>query len=119
MTLEDFAEYCLAKPGVTDHFPFDENTLVFKVMGKMFALTDVNEFSGINLKCEPDLAVELRERYQAVKPGYHMNKIHWNTVEVNSDAPDKIVYEWIDLSYQLIVKSLTKKQREELNQRSN
>lgn len=115
MTLEDFVEYCLAKPGVTDEFPFGPDTLVFKVMGKMFALADAETFDSINLKCEPELAVELREQYDAVKPGYHMNKNHWNTVTVNGDAPDKKIYQWIDLSYNLVVKSLTKKQREALN----
>ncbi|MBI3136332.1 MAG: MmcQ/YjbR family DNA-binding protein [Bacteroidetes bacterium] len=115
MTLEDFVEYCLAKPGVTDEFPFGADTLVFKVMGKMFALADAETFDSINLKCEPELAVELREQYDAVKPGYHMNKNHWNTVTVNGDAPDKKIYQWIDLSYNLVVKSLTKKQREALN----
>ena len=114
MTLEEYVEYCMAKPGVTDHFPFDENTLVFKVMGKMFALADAEDFDGINLKCDPELAIELREQYDAVNAGWHMNKTHWNTVIVNGDAPDKKIYEWIDLSYDLVVKSLTKKQREEL-----
>lgn len=116
MTLEDFVEYCLSKPGVTEHFPFDENTLVFKVMGKMFALADAEDFTGINLKCEPGLAVELREQYQAVKPGYHMNKTHWNTVEVNSDATDREIFRWIDLSYSLIVQSLPKKVQAELKE---
>lgn len=114
MTIEDYVEYCLAKPGVSDSFPFDKNTLVFKVMGKMFALTDANDFTGINLKCEPEMAVELRERYEAINPGYHMNKTHWNTVTVNSDAPDKLIYQLIDISYELVAKSLTKKQQEEL-----
>jgi len=109
MTLDDFVQYCFKKPGVTDSFPFDENTLVFKVMGKMFALADAEDFTGINLKCEPEKAVELRERYDAIKPGYHMNKTHWNTVEVNGDAPDKLVYELIDLSHRLVAQSLTKK----------
>lgn len=114
MTLEEYSEYCLSKPGVTDEFPFDNNTLVFKVMGKMFALTGVDNFVSINLKCDPELAIELRERYRAVNPGYHMNKTHWNTVTVNDDASDKMVREWIDHSYHLVVKSLTKKQREAL-----
>jgi len=114
MNIEEYSDYCLSKPGVTEGFPFDENTLVFKVMGKMFALADVEDFVSINLKCDPELSVELREEYDAVNPGYHMNKNHWNTVEVNSDAPDKKIYEWIDMSYNLVVKSLTKKQKEEL-----
>ena len=114
MNIEEYCEYCLKKPGVTDGFPFDQNTLVFKVMGKMFALTNVEEFKSINLKCEPELAVSLREEYDAVNPGYHMSKAHWNTVTVNADASDKKIYEWIDLSYNLVVKSLTKKLRDEL-----
>jgi predicted DNA-binding protein (MmcQ/YjbR family) len=114
MTLEEFVDYCLAKPGVTDEFPFGPETLVFKVMGKVFVLSGVEDFNGMNLKCDPELAVELREQYDAVNPGYHMNKTHWNTVNVNKDAPDKKIYEWIDHSYALVVKSLTKKQKEEL-----
>lgn len=118
MTLEDYVEYCLSKPGVTDHFPFDEHTLVFKVMGKMFALTDAENFESINLKCQPEKAVELRERYEAVKPGYHMSKLHWNTVTVNADASDKLIYTWIDDSYHLVVDSLTKKLKNELKELS-
>lgn len=118
MLLEEYVEYCLAKPGVTEGFPFDQNTLVFKVGGKMFALADVEDFESINLKCDPELAVQLREEYNAVKPGYHMSKIHWNTVTVNSDVSDKKIYSWIDLSYDLVVNSLTKRQREELSKLS-
>jgi predicted DNA-binding protein (MmcQ/YjbR family) len=114
MTFEEFVEYSIAKPGVQDDFPFGPDTLVFKVMGKMFALADAEDFQSINLKCDPELAVELREQYDAVRPGYHMNKTHWNTVTVNGDASDKKIYEWIDHSYDLVVKSLTKKQKEEL-----
>lgn len=114
MTLEEFVEYCLAKPGVKDEFPFGPDTLVFKVMGKVFALSGLDDFDGMNLKCDPELAIELREQYNAVKPGYHMNKTHWNTVKVNGDASDKKIYKWIDHSYDLIVKSLTKKQKDEL-----
>jgi predicted DNA-binding protein (MmcQ/YjbR family) len=115
MNIEEYCEYCLAKPGVTESFPFDEKTLVFKVMGKMFALADVDDFDSINLKCDPEKAIRLREEYEAVNPGYHMSKVHWNTVMVNDDAPDKKIYEWIDHSYDLVVKSLTKKLQAELN----
>ncbi|MBL7897327.1 MAG: MmcQ/YjbR family DNA-binding protein [Crocinitomicaceae bacterium] len=111
MTLDEFVEFCISKPGVSEHFPFDENTLVFKVMGKMFALTDAENFQSINLKCEPEMAIELREKYAAVKPGYHMNKTHWNTIEINSDANDKEIYCWIDNSYNLILNGLTKNQK--------
>jgi len=114
MNIEEYCDYCLKKPGVTDEFPFGPDTLVFKVMGKMFALSGVDEFSGMNLKCDPEMAIRLREEFDAVKPGYHMNKNHWNTVEINADASDKKIYEWIDHSYNLVVKSLTKKLRDEL-----
>ena len=81
MNIEEYREYCIGKPGVTEGFPFDLNTLVFKVMGKMFALTNVDLFVSINLKCDPDYAIELREQYEGIKPGYHMSKKHWNTCD--------------------------------------
>ena len=114
MNLETFRDYCLAKKGVTEEFPFDESTLVFKVMGKIFALTNINanDFS-INLKCEPEKAVLLREQYEAVKAGYHMNKKHWNTVYVQGDASNALLKQWIDDSYQLVVESLPKKIQKE------
>lgn len=114
MNIEEYRAYCLDKKGVTEGFPFDQNTLVFKVMGKMFALADVEGFVSINLKCDPERAVELREQYHAVQPGYHMSKLHWNTVTVNDDAPDDLVYQWVDDSYNLVVQSLTKKLQAEL-----
>lgn len=114
LNIEAYRDYCIAKTGVTEDFPFDNRTLVFKVGGKMFALADVEDFTGINLKCEPDYAVELREQYDGVKPGYHMNKTHWNTVEVDADVPDVLIAKLIDHSYQLVVNSLPKKQRDEL-----
>ncbi len=114
MNIEDFRTYCLLKKGVTEEFPFDQNTLVYKVMGKMFAATDVNNFESVNLKCDPDLAVELRENYDFVKPGYHMNKKHWNTIEMDWQMEDKLFKEWIDHSYALVVDSLTKKLKQEL-----
>jgi predicted DNA-binding protein (MmcQ/YjbR family) len=116
MNIEEYRDYCISKTGVTESFPFDETTLVFKVMNKMFALTGVEEFEFINLKCEPGKAIELREEYQAVQPGYHMNKALWNSVYTNQDVSDKLIYKWIDDSYNLIVLSLTKKLREELKQ---
>lgn len=116
MNIEDFRDYCISKKGVTEVFPFDENTLVFKVMGKMFALADVENFDFINLKSDPEKAVELREKYQGIKPGYHMSKIHWNSVYVNTDVADGLVLQLIDESYSLIVSSLTKKLKEELKQ---
>ncbi|PWJ40768.1 MmcQ/YjbR family DNA-binding protein [Sediminitomix flava] len=114
MDLEFVRNYCMAKKGVTEHLPFDESTLVFKVGGKMFALTDLDNFQYINLKCDPEKAMELREQYNSVTPGYHMNKKHWNSVYPNQDMNDKEVCEWIDHSYQLVYDKLPKKLREEI-----
>ena len=115
MNIEEFRDYCLSKKAVTEGFPFDETTLVFKVMGKMFALTDVEGEFKLNLKCDPEKAISLREKYpDHVLPGYHMNKKHWNTVVVDGSIPDKLLYEWIDESYDLIVLSLPKTKRQEL-----
>jgi predicted DNA-binding protein (MmcQ/YjbR family) len=96
---------------VTEEFPFDANTLVFKVMDKMFALTDVDNFESINLKCDPERAIQLRDEYEAVQPGYHMNKKHWNTVLMDGRVGDKLIKEWIDHSYELVVQSLPRKTR--------
>lgn len=114
MDIEAFRNYCIAKPGVSEEFPFDGNTLVFKVMGKMFALTSIDSYEGINLKCNPEMALELRERYAGVEPGYHMNKKHWNTVRPNTDVEDDKLKELIDHSYSLVVQGLPKKLKEEL-----
>ncbi|MBX9852979.1 MAG: MmcQ/YjbR family DNA-binding protein [Cytophagaceae bacterium] len=111
MNIEQLRNYCLKKKGVEEGFPFDENTLVFKVMGKMFALTDVDEFDGVNLKCDPEEAVQLREKYDAVQPGYHMSKKHWNTIIMDGSVSDKLIYEWVDKSYDLVVSKLTKKEK--------
>ncbi|MCF8295142.1 MAG: MmcQ/YjbR family DNA-binding protein [Bacteroidales bacterium] len=115
MHIEEFRDYCLAKKGVTESFPFDETTLVFKVMGKMFALTDLVPPHSINLKFDPEDAIQAREEYSAVQPGYHMNKTYWNTVDMVGDVPDKLIKEWIDNSYQLIVQSLPKKVQSEFH----
>lgn len=113
MDIQSFYEYCLAKKGVTEHFPFDEDTLVFKVGGKMFALSSLAKWEegtpSVNLKCDPERAVELREAYEGVVPGWHMSKIHWNTVTIHSDVPQKLLLSLIDHSYELVFKSLTKK----------
>ncbi|MCP4440139.1 MAG: MmcQ/YjbR family DNA-binding protein [Aureispira sp.] len=115
MNIEDYREYCLAKPGTTEDLPFDEDTLVFKVMGKMFALTSLSSTDfTVNLKCDPDKAIELREEYDEIKPGYHMNKKHWNTVTFDGDLSDNLLKELIDHSYEMVVKKMTKKLREEL-----
>ena len=115
MNIEEYRDYCISKPGVTEGFPFDNKTLVFKVMGKMFALTDIDKFKGINLKCDPDYAVELREKYEGIVDGYHMSKKHWNTIQTVSDIPDTKIYHLINHSYELVVSKLNKKQKEELN----
>ena len=114
MNVESFRDYCLAKPSVTEGFPFGPDTLVFKVMGKLFALTNIDAFDSVNLKCDPEYAIELRETFKGVKPGYHMSKKHWNTVSIESDVPEELLREMIDQSYDLVVQSLTKKLRDEL-----
>ncbi len=114
MNIEDFRDYCLAKKGVTEECPFGPDILVFKVMGKMFALTDIDQFESINLKCNPEVAVLIREKYDAVQPGYHMNKQHWNTILMNGSIGDPLLKKWIDHSYDLVAASLTRKQKEEL-----
>jgi predicted DNA-binding protein (MmcQ/YjbR family) len=112
MDLEQFREYCLKKHGVTEGTPFGEDVLVFKIGGKMFALAALDEVpSTVNLKCDPDLALELRDRYEQVRPGYHMNKRHWNTVEIDSGIPEAEMRRMIDHSYELVVKSLPKAKR--------
>ena len=108
MNIEDFRDYCLLKPGVTEETPFGPETLVFKVGGKVFALTDIDTFGSINLKCDPERAAELREVYDYVQPGYHMNKKHWNTVLIGTGAPAGQLRELIDHSYELVRASLPK-----------
>ncbi len=118
MNLETYYEYCLSKKGTTEHFPFDQDTLVFKVGGKMFALSSLLQWEKgepkVNLKCNPDYAQELRAQYDDVQPAFHMSKVHWNTVAINSEVPDKLVKEWIDDSYELVFKSLTKIKQNEI-----
>lgn len=114
MNVEDYRDYCLKKPGVTEGFPFGEQTIVFKVMNKIFSLTGVENFVSINLKCDPELAIELREEFHSIKPGFHMNKKHWNTIENEGDVTDKKIFELTDLSYNLVVKKLTKKLKAQL-----
>lgn len=112
MNIEDFRNFCLKFPGVTEGFPFDRETLVFKVYGKMFALCHVEDFTSVNLKCDPERAIELREQYEAIKPGYHMSKTHWNTVSVDMDASDELIIDLTTHSYDLVFASLPKKIRE-------
>lgn len=118
MNIEDFRNYCLALKGVTETFPFGEQTLVFKVMNKMFALANIDEYDFINLKCDPERAIMLREQYDGISPGWHMNKIHWNSVKTSGDVDDELLKELIEHSYQLVADSLSKKVKEELKLRS-
>lgn len=112
MDIVKVREYCLTKSGVEEAFPFDENTLVFKVGGKMFLLTDIySKPLSFNVKCEPELALQLREKHPCVKPGYHMNKAHWNTITADGSVAIRQLFQWIDHSYDLIVYSLPKKIR--------
>ncbi len=108
MNLELFRDYCLEKKGVSEGFPFGENTLVFKVGGKMFALCGIEPFEKVNLKCDPEECIRLREEFNGVVEGYHMNKTHWNTVSVSDDVPSNLFKEMIDNSYRLVLNSLTK-----------
>jgi predicted DNA-binding protein (MmcQ/YjbR family) len=109
MDLAEFREYCLTKPGAKEGTPFGPDVLVYKVGGKMFALAALDEVPPTaNLKCDPDLALDLRDRYEQVKPGYHMNKKHWNTVEIEGGIPAVELRKMIDHSYQLVVESLPK-----------
>lgn len=115
MNIESLREYCLSQPAATEAMPFGDETLVFKVGGKIFALTSLGaEPLTVNLKCDPELAVELREQFDAVRPGYHMNKKHWNTVIIDSTIRVSDLKKWIDHSYELVVKSLPKAARQEL-----
>ena len=113
MNIEEFRQYCIEKKGVTEEFPFDEHTLVFKVMGKMFALVPLERLpSQANLKCDPERAIALREEYDGViTPGYHMSKVHWNTLFLEQ-LPPKLILELVDHSYDLIVSKFTKKLRD-------
>jgi len=115
MNIEQIREYCLKKKGVTEEFPFDEETLVFKVMGKMFVLASLDSVPlQFNFKCDPEKAIELREKYEAVQPGYHMNKKHWNTVIIDGSIPKQRIFEWIDQSYNLVAGGLKRSDLEKL-----
>ncbi len=118
MNIEEVRDYCLKKKGTSESFPFDEYTLVFKVVGKMYALASLKKREDgkhwINLKCEPERAIELRERYKEVTAGYHMSKKHWNTVTLDGTLGKEQICKWIDHSYELVAAKLTRKQKEEL-----
>lgn len=116
MNIEEFRIYCLSKPLVTEEFPFDKTTLVFKICGKMFALTGLEQAEfKVNLKCDPDKALALRDKYESIRAGFHMNKKHWNTVEVDDSFSDDFFRELIDHSYEMVVKGMPKKLRELLD----
>ena len=112
MDVEFIWNYCLSKNGAEETFPFNPSTLVFKVGGKMFALFDIDNFTGINLKCDPERSIELRESHSGIIPAFHMNKKHWNTVKVNEDVSQDLLVELINHSYDLVYSSLPKKLRD-------
>lgn len=115
MTFGPLRDYCIAKPGATEGFPFGESALVLKVAGKMFALIGMDEMpTTVNLKCDPERALELRDRYEAVRPGYHMNKRHWNTVTLDGSIERAEVLALVDHSYELVVAGLPRAAREAL-----
>lgn len=114
MNIEELRTYCLSLKGVTEDFPFDESTLVFKVVGKLFCLTNLEGPLSINVKNDPEKNIELREEFPAIKPGYHMSKIHWNTVEIDGSIPDDFIKNLIDESYDLVVMKLKKQEQQKL-----
>lgn len=113
MNVETIREYCLSKKGVTESFPFDNVSLIMKVMDKMFALIDLEKAESISLKCDPERAIELRERYSGIEGAYHFNKKHWNGIRLNSDVDDNLIKELIDHSYEEVIKKFTRKLRAE------
>lgn len=115
MELPDVIDLCLSLPGAEETMPFGPEALVYKVAGKMFAVTVPEDFpSRINLKCDPERAIELRDEHKGIKPGWHMNKRHWNTVMLDGTVPPKLIRELVEHSYALVVAALPKKAREEL-----
>ncbi|PTS94493.1 MmcQ-like protein [Pedobacter sp. HMWF019] len=112
MNIEELRDYCLQKPGSTEDFPFGDQTLVFKIGGKIFLLIGLEEGNRFNAKCDPERAVELREQYDTIIPGYHMNKKHWNTIYMDGRLKRSLLHELIDHSYDLVLNSLPKAQRE-------
>lgn len=114
MNIEEYRAYCIEKSGVTESTPFDQKTLVFKVNGKMFALTDMESFKYVNLKCNPEYAIELREEHEGIQPGFHMNKQHWNSVTTDESLPEDLFKELIDQSYNLVAIGHRRKVRESL-----
>ena len=119
MHIEEFRDYCLGLPGATEDTPFGPDTLVFKVGGKLFALTSIATFASVNLKCDPARAVELREQFDFVLPGFHMNKTHWNTVQIGAGATDAQLRQWTADSYRLVVAALPRALRAEIESAAN
>ena len=115
MHIDEFREFCLSKPGVTEGFPFDATTLVFKVGGKMFALTDLEDEFAVALKCDPEYAVQLREKYPNIKGAYHMNKTHWNTIYEAAVFEEQLLKDLINHSYDLVFRSLPRKTKDIIN----
>jgi predicted DNA-binding protein (MmcQ/YjbR family) len=114
MNIEELRDYCLSLKGATEDFPFDKTTLVFKVVGKIFCITDLESKFSIALKNDPEKNVELREEFPAVKPGYHLNKLHWNTIEIDGSMSDDLLKNLIDESYDLVVLKLKKDEKQKL-----
>ncbi|HNW54295.1 MAG TPA: MmcQ/YjbR family DNA-binding protein [Bacteroidales bacterium] len=112
MNIEELRDYCISKPAVSESFPFDESTLVFKVAGKMFLLTDLVGPLSMNIKNTPEKVLEIRELHPCVLPGYHMNKIHWITVMIDGSLADDLLKQWIDESYNLIVAGFSRKEKD-------
>lgn len=115
MNVEEVRLYCLKKIGVTESFPFNDTTLVFKVLDKMFALVNLGDNQSLNLKCDPEKAIALREHYDEVLPGYHMNKKLWNTIILDGNIPDNLIKEWINDSYCLVIEKLPEKLKQKLH----
>jgi len=111
MNIEELRDYCISKPAVTESFPFDESTLVFKVAGRMFLLTDLVDALSMNVKNTPEKVIEMKEQYSSVLPGYHMNKIHWITVMIDGNIADSLIRQWIDESYDLIISGFSRKEK--------
>ena len=114
MNITFFRDYCLKKSSTTEDTPFDENTLCFKIGGKIYAIIDIVDFQSVNLKCDPERAVELREQFDGIQPGYHMNKKHWNTVLFNGSVSDKLILELVDHSFDLVLNGFPKAKRDNL-----
>jgi predicted DNA-binding protein (MmcQ/YjbR family) len=114
MNIESYLDFCLSLPFAEESTPFGDNTLVMKVKGKAFALFPIEPFVSVNLKCDPELAIELREKYHQVTPGFHMNKKHWNTIMVNTGLSDTHIKQWTEHSYRLVVDKLPAKDKKEV-----